>query len=333
MAVSYFVADVPWFWIGGITATIFIVVLSAVMLPYMTWPDQKKAQASAAVEAAAKRKAASPKKKQDSSPGRIEDELWFPEVEVKKWQDAGQIGGCPWCFDGCDSVQDVIQSIWRTPLHTGLQQALSALMARVKNVRVARVHYRMTDETYHAVIYTLNSGAELFGGQPLEMAVGLDLEGISEPGLRRRRGANGQSSPQNDNDDDFGLENGLPCLAPFYRIHDGFGCLLSSKHLAVILANPSDTIQGSCFYVYPTRCLEPIKHADHLVRFARVDKQCAACADSREEHPHVVFAESNGDLTEDDEPPLDFVADTVCNVAGQKVVPDHMSYHAYGGRF
>jgi len=328
----YFTVDAPWLWLCGMIGTLFIVVMSAIMLPAMMGDDKSQVkQATAQATAAAVPKRKGGKKGKQDSPGRLEDEPWFPEIEYKDWQQAGEMDGCPWSFDGCDTVQDVIQKIWRNPLHTGLQQALKALMARVKNVRLCKVHYRMTDETFYAVLYTLNSGAELFGGQPLELSVGLDLEGISEPGIRRRHGGDGGSG--NGQQSLPSLESGLPCLAPFYRIHDGFGCLLSSKHLPVMLTNPSDTIQGSCYYVYPTRCLEPVRGSEFLVKFARVDKQCAACADAREEHPHVVFAESSGELTEDDEPPLDFVADTVCNIAGQKVVPDHVSYHAYHGGF
>merc|ERR1719230_1825739 len=126
----------------------------------------------------------------------------------------------------------------------------------------------MSETTSFSIVYRLNSGAELFGGQPLELSVGLDLEGISEPGLRRRHGNQGRAMPGHET---MGLDNGLPCLAPFYRIHDGFGCLLSSKHLPVLLAHPSDTIQGSCFYVYPTRCMEFVRGCQNqfLVKFAR----------------------------------------------------------------
>jgi len=326
MAADFLASDVPMWWLGGIVGTLFIVVMSAVMLPGMQWGEKKASQVAPVVQ---------PKKKptrqaSGDSPTRIQDEPWFPEIEFKEWKDASQFAGCPWCFEGCQTTEDVIRKIWRTPLHTGLQQALSALISRVKTVRIARVHYRVMDETHFAVLYGLKSGAELFGGQPLEMSVGLDLEGVNEPGLRRRHGA-----PSDDvlRDDTFepSLDNGLPCLAPFYRIHNGFGCLLSSKHLPVVLSNPGDNIQGSCYYVYPTRHMEEVRGSQYLVKFARVDKLCVAAADFRDEHPHIVFAEANGELTEDDEPPLDFVADTVCNIAGQKVVPDGLSYHAYHG--
>lgn len=325
--------DLSFWWLAGIMGTVTIVVLSVILMPGMGGADGKKQVAREQTkeerilaEAARKRAAKKEAARQDS--GRLEDEPWFPQLEFKDWQDAGQLPGCPWCFDGCDSTEDVIKSIWRAPLNKGLQQALGALLSRVKKVRVARVNFRATDECFFAAVYTLNSGAELFGGQPLEQAVGLDLddEGPGEVGLRRRHGGGPgfQSSEESEaNDID------LPCLAPFYRIHDGFGCLLSSKHLPIVLTNPSDTIQGSCFYVYPVRCLETIAGSSYLAKFARVDKACVACADRREMHPHVVFAESNGQLTEEDEAPLDFVADTVCNIAGQKVVPDSLQYHAY----
>lgn len=319
---AIFMADVPWWWLSGVIGTIIIMALSAFWMLGGETKQETAARAQKTSTVSSGRKS----KKQD--PGRIEDEPWFPEIEYKTWQEANQMAGCPWCFDGCDCVEDVLKSIWRNPLHTGLQQAQTALLARIKNIRVARVHYRMPeDETFFAIMYSLKSGAELFGGQPLDLSVGLDLEGICEPGIRRRHGSSENSSPRRQPVDD--LENGLPCLAPFYRIHDGFGCLLHSKHLPLLLAEPSDNIQGSSYYVYPTRCLEPSTMDPYLVKFARVDKDCAACADIREELPHVAFAETNGELTQDDEAPLDFVADTICNVAGQKVVPDHIGYHAY----
>jgi len=66
-----------------------------------------------------------------------------------------------------------------------------------------------------------------------------------------------------------------------------------------------------------------------LIKFARVDKNCVACADQREASPYVVFAEHSGDFEDDDESPLDFVADTVCNIAGQKVVPNMSGHYGY----
>lgn len=321
-------------------STLVLVVLSVVLLPTMIWGDKNQAQKSrikgkkeSPLEAAAAA-AVAKKKAQRKDNSKLEDELWVPHIEYKSWQEANQIPGCPWSFDGCDCVEEVIRRIWRNPLHTGLQQALEALVARVSHVRIARVQYYVPEEEeFFTVVYSLKTGAELFGGQPLEMSVGLDLmdtTDIEESGLRQRHGS-GAPKKKIFDDDALELDNGLPCLAPFYRIHDGFGCMISTKHLPVLLAAPSDSMQGSCFYIYPSRCLVPLKTHPYLVKFARVDKDCAACADIRDEHPHVLYAESNGNLTQDDEAPMDFVADTICNVAGQKVVPDGATYHAFSG--
>jgi hypothetical protein len=331
MAAALFAMELPSWWLSAMIGTIFIVAASALMLPGMTWGEKSQVKESVSQsKSTSKRKSGTSMNAKQEALGRLEDEPWFPLVEYKCWQEAEHLQGCPWCFDGCETVEDVIKSIWRSPLHTGLQQALSALLSRVKDVRVARVHNRIPDEIHFAIVYSLKSGAELFGGQPLDLSIGLDLDSSNEPGLRRRRVHNDDlwySEPPAAVE----LDSGLPCLAPFYRIHDGFGCLLSSNHLPLLLANPSDSVQGSCYYVYPTRWMQPVRGNQHLVKFARVDKLCTACADCRDENPHVVFAETNGDITEDDEPPLDFVADTVCNIAGQKVVPDGLSYHAYSG--
>jgi hypothetical protein len=338
MVLAATVADLglSWWWIG--LATIGVLALSVYLIPGMMWEDdkqrgkQKQPTPSLRSEtmpqaATSKRRAANNGLNQDTLKSHISEEPWVPEVEIKSWEEAGQLAGCPWCFDGCDGIPEVLQRIWKQPLSQGLQQSLMALQARVKNVRLARVNYRMTDEVVHAVLYTLQSNAELFGCQPLDQAVGLDLEGESEPGIRRRKNGNHHLSLLSSGEAD---EIGLTCLAPFYRIHDGFGCLLSTKHLAAVLAHVGDTVGGSCFYVYPGRYLRPLSRRPTLLKFARVDKNCDACADCREEHPHVVFAEHSGDLVDDDESPLDFVADTVCNIAGQKVVPDVHGYYGYG---
>jgi len=261
-------------------------------------------------------------------------EPWSWRLEVKDWQQAGQFPGCPWSFDGCESVEDVLRRIWRMPLSKHLSSALDALESHVQAVRIARSPALLAEEVHFAVIYTLSSGAELFGGAPLEHAVGLELGdsgcepgmGTSPPwspispvrrdGLRRRRGESSPKSPVSE-----AAHLPLPCLAPFYRIHDGFGVLLSTDHLPVLLSNPSDSVQGSCFYAYPVRALEPVARRASLIRFARVDRHCVACADGAAERPCVVYVERSGEQLEDDEVPLAFLADTVRNVAGRASAP------------
>lgn len=258
----------------------------------------------------------------------LETEPWCPKMEIKDWQQAGELPGCPWNFDSCHTVPDVLERIWRSPLCPELQTAFDALSNRVKNVQVARVQATMPTATHFTIVYSLHTGAELFGGSPLEHAVGLDL-GQDEDvrarspsprrgGLRRRRGS---GSPTSQEEASEATDILLPCLLPFYRIHDGFGVLLSTRHLPLLLSSPTEGINGSCYYVYPARGLEPVTLRRPLIRFARVDRTCSACADRSLEQPVVVYLERNGEQTEDDEEPLAFIADTVSNVAGQRVVP------------
>lgn len=256
---------------------------------------------------------------------KIDKELWCPKLDRVDWKEWSTIPGCPWSFEGCEEIGEAMDRIWRAPLSTKeMQNAFDALKPRVKGVQVARIKLPLTKEVHHVVIYTLLTGAELFGGAPLEHAVGLELgmnaytqDDEVPSGLRRR----GQKEPTA-NSTSGGLEQMvLPCLAPFYRIHDGFGVLLSIKHLSVLVASPNDSVHGSCFYVYPARGVESMTRLSHLMKFARVDRNCIACADIRKEVPKVVYVERKGEQIEDDESLLDFVADTVSNVAGVRVVP------------
>lgn len=108
---------------------------------------------------------------------------------------------------------------------------------------------------------------------------------------------------------------------PFYRIHDGFGVLLSNRHLPLLMSSPTEGLYGSCFYVYPSRALEPVGLRSPLIRFARVDKTCSASAAAGVEQPTVVYFEHDGAQTEDEEAPIAFVGDTIMNVSGQRVAP------------
>jgi hypothetical protein len=321
-----------WWWLAFCTTSVIVVALT---VPGMLWKDQKEQKKGSKVQykesssvpvttmSEAVRKKMDLKAK-DEVIGDIRQEPWVPELNIKEWNEVSQFLDCPWCFDGCDNVEDVLYSIWGRNLQSkGLEQARSALLAKVKNVRGARVSYRVTGDIYWAVVYTLHSNAEIFGCQPLDHSCGVDLDIDIMPGLRQRRGGENRGVISEVE------EIALPCLAPFYRVHDGFGCLLSQKHLPILLANPDDNIGGSCFYVYPNRSLKPIHFKPSLLTFARVDKHCKACASMREEYPNVVFAEHNGQITDDDESPLDFCADTVCNIAGQKVVPHEYGHYGY----
>jgi len=256
--------------------------------------------------------------------GPLEEEPWCPKLEIEDWSDANRFSGCPWNFDSCQTVDDVLSVIWRKPLSPDLQGAADALFKRVKKVRVARVVTGMPQTTHFAIVYSLQIGAELFGGAPVEHAVGLDLGGEDFPEeeaagstLRHRRAA---ASPKKTPSAEA-PSIALPSMMPFYRIHDGFGVLLSTAHLPLLLDSPGDAINGSCFYVLPARGLEAMdKHAD-LIKFARVDHACVACARSTEQVPKVIYCEKAGQTFEDDEPLMPFIADTVSNVAGQRVVP------------
>lgn len=228
------------------------------------------------------------------SPTSIEAERWFPSLITVPWSEADQLGGCPWNFLGCDSVEDALARIWCSPLHSSLRKPFQNLLTTVKDLKVVRCG---SEDTHYAVVYTLLTGALVFGCAPLDLSVGLDL---ADEGLRRRRGAS--RTPSN--------ETPLQCLSPFYRIHDGLGVLISMRHLPLLFTSPADTLQGSCFYVYPSRAL---RCEGHLVKFARVDSLCTVCADTRKEIARCTYIESSG-VFEDDEEPLDFVAATVVNL-------------------
>eukprot|EP00405_Crypthecodinium_cohnii_P042708 CAMPEP_0206559458 /NCGR_PEP_ID=MMETSP0325_2-20121206/20406_1 /ASSEMBLY_ACC=CAM_ASM_000347 /TAXON_ID=2866 /ORGANISM="Crypthecodinium cohnii, Strain Seligo" /LENGTH=346 /DNA_ID=CAMNT_0054060963 /DNA_START=14 /DNA_END=1054 /DNA_ORIENTATION=+ len=263
----------------------------------------------------------------------LEKEAWAPKLDLKDWSEASEFPGCPWNFECCQGLDEVLEKIWKQPLPTELQSGYKALAARIKSVRVARVKATLPTATHFVIVYTLMTGAELFGGAPIEHAVGLTLDNEEETtmsnkpddGLRRRRGAArsvGSKGPAHVDPDQMVPDMLLPAMLPFYRIHDGFGVLLSTGHLPLLLSSPTEGMSGSCFYVYPSRGLElEVARGRPLVRFARVDKTCSACAEHGVPRPVVVYLEKTGEQTEDDECPLDFIGDTISNVAGQRVVP------------
>jgi len=234
------------------------------------------------------------------NPANITEEPWCPKLELKEWQEAGAFSDCPWNFEGCEYISDVIRRIWQGELSSELQGAFDAIDNQVRNVNIARVTVSCPQDVVHfAAVYTLNSGAELFGGGPYEKAPRSSAEACRKPHA-----------------------DALPAgLAAFHRVHDGFGVLLSVRHLPFLMCSPDDTVQGSCFYVYPARGLEAPAARPDLVRFARVDSSCVACANRREGRPGVFYMDRGQEPVEEDEAPLAFVGDTVSNLAGQRVVP------------
>lgn len=257
----------------------------------------------------------------------IGQETGCPKLEQREWTEAGQISDSPWSFEGCEDLSAALDRIWRAPLCTELQDAFVVLKHNVKNIRVARIDLPADNEVFFSIIYQLNTGAELFGGAPSDNAVGFEFsecmtddEGDAEgaTGLRRRGGG---TSTKREESGTEGSPFSLPCLTPFYCIHDGFGVLMNTKHLPLLMTHPGDSAHGSCFYVYPSRGLEPAKRLPYLVKFARVDKDCVACADARQKKPSVTYVERAGNAIEDDESLISFIGDTVSNVAGTRVVP------------
>jgi len=265
----------------------------------------------------------------DEECDKLENENWVPRLDKKHWSEVHTMPGSPWSFDRCNTLADALERVWRPPLGPELEKAFDALKARVANLHVAKVKLPLVKELHYVLVYQLITGAELFGGAPTELSFGVDLgvgPGMEQDeddfsGLRQRKGLHKQAQ-KTAGAPDVPDDLLLPCLAPFYRIHDGFGVLNSFKHLAVLCTSPEDYVSGSCYYVYPIRALERVKTQPHLVIFARVDKACVVGADVTKEHVQKVYYIDKGhDMDEDMEEPISFVADTVCNVAGQRVVP------------
>jgi len=108
-------------------------------------------------------------------------------------------------------------------------------------------------------------------------------------------------------------------LSPFYRIHDGFASLSSTLDLPELLEKPDTTVAGSCFYIYPAVALKRAARYPTWVRFARVDRNCVACASRREKRSKkIAYIERNGDRILDDYSPLAFIGDTVSNMVSQR---------------
>lgn len=304
--------DPPIWWAAVVLSSVAVAIAVSICVPtaitslYRKQKEEKKPLPA---------KAKSPSKRPSKS---ISEEPWCPKLELQHWSKASQLPGCPWNFDGCDSVEDVLERIWRTPLAKELVSGYEVLRTRTVDIHVGRVSLGYVDEVHFAVVYRLKSGAEVFGGQPLEHAVGLELDApssVPQGGLRRRRGGSAEPGTEAEPDP-------LACLSSFFRIHDGFGALTSSRHLPLVFATPCESVNGSCFYVYPAREVQPVDSFPHpLLKFARVDHLCDACIDPEEEQPRVIFVEKRGEQVPDDDMPLAFIADTISNLCGHRVVP------------
>jgi len=310
-----------WLWPAIMLASVVSSMAIAMTLPLFFGQKGAKREKSCTSE---EQRTISSRPKEGRLDGPLEEEPWCPKLEIKDWSEASGLSGCPWTFDSCQSIEDVLSVIWRRPLGPDLQGAADALCKRVKKVRVARVVAGLPQVTHFAIVYTLQTGAELFGGAPVEHAVGLDLGSVDFPEeeeesstLRHRRAA---ISPKKSHPVEA-VSIALPSMMPFFRIHDGFGVLLSTTHLPLLLDSPGDAVNGSCFYVQPARGLKMMDEPSGLIKFARVDHACAACARPGDQVPKVIYCEKAGQTFEDDEPLLPFIADTVNNLAGQRVVP------------
>ena len=133
----------------------------------------------------------------------LSEEPWVPSIDIVDWKEAASLPSCPWNFEGCESIDDVLHCIWKKPVVKDLTVGFSALSQSVRELHVAMVRCGMEKTTHFCVIYTLVSGAELFGGAPSEQSVGLELED-EVVGLRRR----GQAAQVKISEHE---ENPLPC--------------------------------------------------------------------------------------------------------------------------
>lgn len=319
MAVSSWIGlDTSSWWFAVLSTSVVLAVAISVLVPLGFFSDGKK-EGREELEGSGGGKASKRGTAEDDD-RPLHEEPWVPKMETKDWREAAQLPGCPWSFDGCDDEQDVLECIWRAPLCKDMQAALTTLKTRVKGIQVAKVSLSWPQEVHFAAVYTLSSGAELFGGPPLDIAVELEMTSADSGARSQLRQRRSRSSPSNRKSSEA-PDVKLPCLMPFYRVHNGFGVLLSTKHLPMLLSSPGDSISGSCYYVYPSHALETEPRWPSLVRFARIDRSCGACADVRQEQPTVTYVERHQSPVRDDEPLLPFIADTISNIAGQRVVP------------
>lgn len=229
-------------------------------------------------------------------------------------------------FDGCGCVSEALRRVWG-PADGPFEQAVQELEKRIRSLDVARCALPSVGgrvEFLHFLLYRLKDGSTVFGGAPLPLW-GLEAEGEETEevrpgadGLRlRSRPQKARAQQRNDAGEVVSLQ--LPVLAPFYRVHNGFGSLLKDKHLPLLPASPLESFGGSCYYVYPSQAVQPVPAQPTLLWFARVDSSCVACADGSRKRPWVIYCEHGIQFTEDDEPILDFVADTLANISGREL--------------
>ncbi|CAE7901635.1 MRL1 [Symbiodinium microadriaticum] len=102
----------------------------------------------------------------------LNEEPWIPTMEVKDWTEAASFESCPWNFGHCESVEDVLNCIWKTPVPKDLHVGFDAMQKSVKGVSIAYVKLGTLKEIHYCILYTLRSGAELFGGAPSEQTAG-----------------------------------------------------------------------------------------------------------------------------------------------------------------
>ncbi|CAJ1398452.1 unnamed protein product [Effrenium voratum] len=109
-------------------------------------------------------------------------------MEVKDWREANDaFSMCPWDFQSCESIEEALNRIWKKPVPKDLHVGFDALQKSVTELNVAHVKLGVWKQAHFCILYTLRSGAELFGGAPSEQSVGLELDDeVSSAGLRRR---------------------------------------------------------------------------------------------------------------------------------------------------
>jgi len=349
-------ATMPWWWVVLLSACTVAAMLMALVVPVVTTVVMyrgKRDGTKSRIRQTARRSSS----KTTGPPSFL---------ELRDWRQASELAGCPWSFEGCEGLMDVLERIWHPLPAEELQPVLEAIRARVQGVRVVRIARQAQQESHFGIVYTLMGGAELFGGAPLqavaegtaeseaevgagasEAAASEDEGGDAEGGaggdgrlalravlssgsqpshkvVPRRLGARlrRRGPAEGDNDSPELPALPLPCLSPFYRVHDGFAALLSTLDLPALLRRPDNMVRGSCFYVYPTSAMRPIARWPNLVKFARVDRQCVASASRLQERPGLVYVERTGSHIADDYPPLAFVADTISNVISRAVAQE-----------
>jgi hypothetical protein len=276
------------------------------------------------------------KKRRASGVSQATDDL-PTTLEKAEWEEcSAKFHDCPWKFSGCQSVGDAIESIWEAAQDSPeLIKAKDVLKKRTSRLWIARIAEARVGRIRFMVVYRLETGSELFGGEPLESP---DFDVSSAPGdtegVVRRVGSTGSkwsdglkqriaTAMTRNSSSESAIE--LPCISLFQRVHDGFGVVLNAGHLIELCENPCSSINGSCFYVYPTRGFEFAGRKKYLVKFGRIDKDCVACVDTRvKDQARVVYVERSGVQTEDEETPLAFVVDTVFNIAGERPLEPHM---------